>query len=163
MPAPRSAVGLYAGKTERERLEEGEAILVDWKRGVRTSELMTKYNLSSATIYRRMDAAIKARIAVTVDEYREGENAHLDDIRARLEQQHNAAEAMIQQGIDAEDMSLVERGMTHRLAALDRMLRLSERRAKLNGLDAPARADVTVTVTTPLDAEVSALVEELAR
>ena len=149
-------------KSKRDRLAEGEQMLRDRALGMLASDLCSKYDVSKATLYRRLDEAVKARLAPTVDAYREQQNALLDDLMQRWEQQANAADVMIERGCEGEgNMSLVERGMQRRGEALAAMLRVSERRAKLNGLDAPVRGDLTVTITTPIDAAVAALVAEV--
>jgi len=45
-----------------------------------------------------------------------------------------------------------------KLAALDRALKVQERRSKLLGLDAPTRTDVTVTEADPRDGELAAMI-----
>lgn len=47
-----------------------------------------------------------------------------------------------------------------RLKAMDRMLKIGERRSKLLGLDAPQRVDATVTETTQADLELDEMVRE---
>lgn len=49
------------------------------------------------------------------------------------------------------------------LAAVDRLLRIAERRAKLLGLDAPTRHAVAATSATDVDVAMAELVEELER
>lgn len=151
------------GQTHRDRLAEGEAILRDRALGLQVSELCSKYDVSVPTLYRRIDDALKARVAPTVDAYREEQNALLDELMHRWEQQAQAAGIMIHEGTVSESHALVDRGMTKHAEALNGMLRVSERRAKLNGLDAPAKAEVTVTMTTPIDDAVAALVAEVER
>ena len=151
----------YHGKGPKERLAEGEAMLKDRSYGASVSELCAKYGVSPATLYRRLDDALKARIAPTVDAYRETQNALLDDVLQRWERQRDAAGEMVSAGTTAEDWGLVERGMKLHAEALNGITRTSERRSRLNGLDAPVKADVTVTHTTPVDAAVEALVAQV--
>lgn len=49
------------------------------------------------------------------------------------------------------------------LAAVDRWLRIAERRSRLMGLDAPARSTVTVITEDVVDAEIARLSAELER
>lgn len=152
------------GKGPNDRLAEGEAMLRDRALGVQVSEMCTKYGVSRATLYRRLDDAVKARIAPTVDAYRESENRLLDDLMSRWQQQAEAADVMIGKGCEGEgNMSLVERGMQRREAALAGMLRVSERRSKLNGLDAPVKVDAQVTVRSGLDARIDEMLAEMDR
>jgi transposase-like protein len=149
------------GKSAKDRLQEGERILDDWSAGATVSELCDRYQVSVATLYRRRDTALKARLASTVDQYRERENVTLDNTMARWTRQRDAAAEMVAAGTRAEDWQLVEKGMNLHAKALDGIVRTSERRARLNGLDAPVKAEVTVTHTTPVDAAVEALVAEV--
>lgn len=161
MTTPAIVAKTWGGKGPRERLAEGEAMLRDKALGMQASELCAKYDVSKATLYRRLDDAVKARLAPTVDAYREEQNALLDNLMSRWEAQAAAGEVMVSQGIAEESMALVDRGMTKRAEALTGMLRVSERRAKLNGLDAPVKTDVHLTVSTPIDDAVARLAAEV--
>lgn len=143
------------------RLAEAERVLADRNAGMPMSEMMTKHGLSRATIFRRIDEAIAARIVPTVDAYREQQNAALDDLMQRWETQVATADAMVETGIREESMTLVERGLTLRQGALQSILRVHERRARLMGVDAPVKVDATVTSTTPVDSAVAALVADI--
>lgn len=149
------------GQGPRDRLAEGEEMLRDRALGLQVSELCAKYGVSRATLYRRLDDAVKARIAPTVDAYRESENRLLDDLMSRWQKSAAAAAVMIEAGTREENMSLVERGMARNEAALMGMLRVHERRSRLNGLDAPVKTDVHLTVSTPIDDAVAALAAEV--
>lgn len=158
-PLPSAIV--HHGKSQKGREAEAERILRDYVRGTPVRELCDIYELSRPTIHRRIDQAIKLRVAPTVDAHREQQNALLDDLMQRWSAQCDAADAIVAEGSRTESMSLVERGMTKRAEALNGMLRVVERRAKLNGLDAPTRVEATVEVTTPVDSAVAALAAEL--
>jgi hypothetical protein len=153
------------GKTAKERLAEGEAILSARNAGTPVSEMCARFGLSPATVYRRIDEAIAARIAPTVDLYREQQNAALDDLLREWHRQLDVGSVMVQQGSEpgAESMSLVERGMKMRADALVGILKVQERRARLMGTDAPVRVDATVTHTTPVDTAVADLVAQVER
>ena len=58
----------------------------------------------------------------------------------------------------AETVALTSKDPRDKLAALDRALKIQERRAKLMGLDAPERHDVTVQQVDPADAELAAMI-----
>lgn len=151
----------HSGKSEKQRLAEGEAILSDHVNGMPMSQILEKYEISSATAYRRIDAAIKARIAPTVDAYREQQNVILDQQVVRVNQHLAAAHTLMAKGEEASDLAAMERGMQHHLKAMELLTRVVERRAKLNGLDMPVTANLNVTVTTPFDTAVDGLVAAL--
>jgi transcriptional regulator with XRE-family HTH domain len=149
------------GKSEADRLREGEAILADYNRGIRQSDLAEKYGLSQQTVSRRLYQAIHARLAPTVDQYREAQNALLDDLMGMLERQYAAAEEMLRQAEIKSDGVMFDKALAHYSKAIDAFYRHVERRARLNGLDAPVKAEVTMTVTTPFDTAVAGLVAQL--
>jgi hypothetical protein len=60
----------------------------------------------------------------------------------------------------SSDPRLILDAIARRAQALDAKLRIAERRAKLNGLDMPVRADTTVPEGAADDLEVSALIRE---
>lgn len=154
---PRNGVDRYNGKTKRQRLIEGEQMLADSLAGMRQSEMLVKYNVSRATLSRRLTQATAARIAPTVDEHRRRQNAFLDEQAARWTAQLEAVNAiLVTPGID------IDKALTQRARALDGLLRTEERRARLNGTDAPVKVDATVRDVTPtIDSAVLALAEEI--
>lgn len=150
------------GMSDAQRLAEAEQILVDRMNGVRPSELAAKYGYSRVTINKRINMAVEARLAPTVDKYREMQGAQLDEVAATLEKSRLAATELIQQAINREDIPALERGLDSLGKVMDRVLRLAERRAKLYGLDAPIKVDANVTVVEGnVDAEVARLAAEL--
>lgn len=155
----------HSGKGGEDRLHEAERMLNRYIRGARHSDLMVEFGVSRETVKRRLKLALDARLALTVDEYRAKENEHLDDLVARWEQHIAAADEMIrlaETGPDGPSMSRIDQALAHRAKALDSLLRVAERRARLNGTDAPVQANVTVTDLTPtIDAEVAALAAQI--
>lgn len=107
-------------------------------------------------VTRALKQAIKDQNA-NVDEWREQELQHLDALRQRawdvMEREHLLVQAgrVVRDGqdVDAETgdpvpgtgVQLVDHGPT--LAAIDRLLKIQERRAKLLGLDAPTQVAVS--------------------
>lgn len=143
-------------------VRQGEMILRDRNAGMLPSDMCVKYNVSLSTLYRRIDQAIAARIVPTVDAYREQQNALLDDLASQWQRQIDVADVMVEQGIQQAEASTVEKGMAARERALMGMLRVAERRAKLMGLDAPVKAEITVEDVTPnVDRRVADLAAEI--
>lgn len=148
----------HSGRSEKDRLIEGEQILADKALGVRLSDIMTKYGLSKATVHRRIDEAVKARLAVTVDAYREQQNALLDDMAVKWQGQINMGEELFRQGTLTENMIMIDRGVDIRERGLVGLLRVVERRSKLNGLDAPVRVDAVIVHHDAKDLELAEMV-----
>lgn len=76
-----------------------------------------------------------------------------------LESSHYAVTQSGRVATDADGRPIVDH--TPVLQAIDRLLRIQERRAKLRGLDAPARTE-TITLDA-IDAEIARLTAELER
>lgn len=151
----------HSGMNEKDRLAQGEAILSDKINGMPMSAIMEKHGVSLSTAHRRIDRAVAARIAPTVDAYREQMNAAYDEQVERINRHLVAAMVMVEQATVAGDMDLMDRGMVHHLKAIEQLNRTREAQRRLNGLDAPVRTDVHLTVTTPLDASIESLVSQL--
>lgn len=146
--------------SERDKLAQGEAILKDRSYGMSQVELMDKYGLSRNTIKSRIDKAIAARIATTVDHYREQQNTVLDDLVTRQGYALEMAQRMLNLALAQRDLAGIERALGVQGQASERLLKLLERRAKLNGLDRPVQVDLTVTETTQQDQELAAMIRE---
>lgn len=144
----------------RDRLREGERMLHDKAMGMTLVQLMDKYELSKPTVVKRLDEALAARIATTVDAYREQQNAVLDNMMQRHERSLTLADRMLAAGAEASDLSMMERATVLQNKALDGMTRVLERRAKLNGLDAPVQAVTQVVEVTQADLQLQAQIRE---
>jgi len=137
-------------------------MLADRNAGMRISQLADKYRISTTTVERRLHDAIHARLALTVDAYRESQNALLDETAAQIQRNMDAADEMVRLGITHENAGWVDRGLNQRAKAIDAIVRLAERRARLNGLDAPIQVTQTVTmVQGGVDAELERLTNAL--
>lgn len=151
----------WGGKDARDRLIEGEQILTAYNNGHPVSEIAERWGYAPSTVHNRLKQAIMARVAPTVDEYREIQNALLDDQMMRIEEQVEAAMKLIVLGTEQKDAAIIDKGMTQRLRAIEARTRIAERRAKLMGLDMPTKVEANVTVTTPIDSAVAGLLAEM--
>lgn len=154
------------GVGPNERVVIGERILDGRIRGEKMYDLAERLSqeygigISEPTAYRWMQLALDRRVVPTVDEFRKRENERLDATQRDLEENISAANAMIRLGLEENKVSLIERGMNARMTAIGLQLRLSERRAKLNGLDAPIKVEATVSEADPREAELAEMVRE---
>jgi hypothetical protein len=111
--------------------------------------------------YRAVQRALVATVAEPADELRALQVAQLDMLAQQalgvLEREHIS----ISQGrvMCIDDVPVPDDGPV--LAAIDRLLKIQERRAKLLGLDAPSRHEVVSL--DALDAEINRLSAELGR
>lgn len=131
-----------------------------YNNGAQVSELMAEFAVSSTTVHNRISAALKLRIAPNADEYREAQNALLDESMTMLGQQLDSVDKLILLGMEKHDVTVIEKAMTQRLKVIEARTRVLERRARLNGLDRPVRAEVTVHQVDQKDMELAELIRE---
>lgn len=170
VPRPR----VHGGKGSTQRRAESEQMLVDQIRGMRISELCEKYGVSHATVARRLKAALDERMPVAVNARREQLNASLDEQLAEWQRNLDVGTRLATEAVGAGpinpdtglatlDVGMLERGVKIRTEALAGIARVDERRAKLNGTDAPVKAEVEVTTVTPQEKELRELIEHAQR
>jgi len=152
------------GPNER-RLEAEKCLNLRVLEGWSIFKISQELGLSENTVARRIEAATKSREAVAVDAYREQQNHLLDDLLERHNQQLAAYEAILTTaGVSSASQFAALAG---RQQTMQGMLRLAERRARLNGTDAPVKADVrvdaTVTAVTAQEREMQQLIEQAER
>ena len=152
----------YNGMDGRDRLIEGEKILERYNNGAKVSELCEEFGYSKQTIHERLSLAIKSRIAPTVDEYREAQNALLDDQMVKLAEQLDAVDKLVMLAMETKDAILLDKAMSQRVRAIEMRTKTAEQRAKLMGLNKPLQVEATVTlVLGGVDAELERLSGEL--
>lgn len=101
------------------------------------------WNVTESVVMRRINDEGLRRVQPAEEALR---NMELD----RLDRYLLATEKLAFEAQDPKD----------HLAAMDRALRIQERRAKLLGLDAPVKADITVSESDPRDGELAELIRE---
>jgi hypothetical protein len=148
------------GKDSKARLVEAEQILSDKINGMPVSQIMEKYSCSRQTVYNRIDAAVDARVTPTVDRYREMMNAAYEEQMVSVLRHKAAALVLIEQGTTAEDSKVLMQGMAEHARALEMIGRTREAQRKLNGLDMPARAEVSVVHHDAKDLELAEMVRQ---
>lgn len=145
------------GRSPDDRRSLGEMILAGRNRGERMHALARHFGIDEVTASNYMKLALEARIPPTVDEFRRQQNDVLDERTTMLQQQLDACTAALM----ADDLTEARMGtmMTLRLSTITTMLRVDERRAKLNGLDAPMRVEAVLVEHQDEDEKVAALIE----
>jgi hypothetical protein len=147
---------------DRDRLVEGEKMLDRFNNGAKVSQLCEEFGYSKQTIHNRLSAAIKERIAPTVDEYREAQSALLDDQMVKVQEQLDAVDKLVMLGMEQKDATLIDKAMSQRAKAIELRSKVAEQRAKLMGLNRPLVVEATVTlVQSGVDAELERLSGEL--
>lgn len=150
----------YKGRTPNQRRELGEQILTRLNGGERLWDIAGSLEISEVTARRYRDLALSSRIAPTVDLYREQANDRLDQTQRNIEGQLAIADAIGEEAIRTESVVLLERAAKIRSDAIALQLRLDERRARLNGLDAPVEATVTIRAEDTADAELQRIIAD---
>lgn len=145
----------HSGRGIYDRRSLGEQVITRRNAGEKMHVIAEDLGLSVKTCYAYMDLCLAERVALAVDEHRKLANDRLDETQAEISRQLDQANALARMGIEENRPSWVERGIAQRAQALALQLRLEERRAKLNGLDAPVRVDVEHHVYDGVDAELA--------
>lgn len=164
-PSHGELIGVTAqrngGRGPYERRAMGEDILARRNQGQTIYTISQSLGVSEQTVYRCMRLALAARIAPTVDEFRRQQNDRLDQTQREIEENTRAANEMARHALLdplAPKIGLLQTSIDLRTKQIALQLRLDERRAKLNGLDAPIKVDATVTPVDPFDAEMSEMI-----
>jgi len=123
-------------KTADDALKDAEALKLR-SEGLTYREIAERLGINTSTAYRRVENALRAIPADGVDEMRQLEGERLDKLHA----------------------ALWERALEGDLQAIDRLLTISNRRAKLFGLDASTRQvnELQSFSTAEINAEVRRL------
>lgn len=127
-------------------------------------EIGDDLGVTASRAYRIYQAALAAIPAQHLDEHRAEELQRLDYLTGKafevLHRHHitvsNGRVVMVE---DADGASTPVEDDAPVLQAIDRVLKISERRSKLLGLDAPVRAEVTID---SIDAQIAELTAQLA-
>ncbi|MEU6785914.1 helix-turn-helix domain-containing protein [Nonomuraea angiospora] len=112
--------------------------------GLTLAAIATELGLSTATVHRRIEAFLTDNVDPAADQLRRLELARLDDLQAKAYRVMETTHYVVDKGsvVLWQDEPLVDDGPV--LQAIDRLVRISERRAKLLGLDAPVKQQVEV-------------------
>lgn len=153
----------HSGRGPYDRIALAERILDGRNRGVTMPELAKDAGLSVPTAYRYLRAALERREAPKVDEFRKQQNDSLDLTERQNEEQMALAEHLATEGGKLNNFDLILRAGAMRQAAIKTRIHLAERRAKLNGLDAPVQVQATVTHLSEVDAELAEMVRQAER
>lgn len=128
--------------------------------GMTLAAIAKEMGLSVGTVHARIEAHLAGHVDPLADEYRRVELDRLDDLQRRAYEVLDAKHLVAQNGKVVEHEGAPLRDHAPVLAAIDRLVRISERRAKLLGLDMPAKVSATVTQADPKDLKLSRIIEE---
>jgi hypothetical protein len=119
---------------------------------------------TQASAYEAVQRGLADAIQEPADEVRRLELERLDEYARHALRVLATPHLLVSQGIavvhPVTEEPLADDGPV--LAALDRLIKISERRAKLLGLDAPARSRVEVITEDAVDAELAELARQIA-
>lgn len=149
----QNAEGKFERTIEASRLEADAARLRSL--GMSYREIAATQKIDVATAYRRVQHALAAVPVESVSELRRVELDRLDELQKRLFKVASSDHPMVSHGRVIPNVI----DLTPNLQAMAQLLRLSESRRKLLGLDAPTR--VHVRVSDEVTAEIERLAEQL--
>lgn len=150
----------HSGKGPDDRRALGEMILDRRNRGDRMYDIVRDLGIKERAGYRYMKLALDARIVPTVDEFRRQANDRLDMTQKIIDENLKTADAIATIAVANENVLLLERAVGMRRDAATLQLRIDDRRAKLNGLDAPIQVQATVEKIDPREAELAQMIRE---
>jgi hypothetical protein len=114
-------------------------------------------------VQRRIECEIRETVQPLADEVRALELDRLDQLQQVALAVMGADHPLVSEGrvvrveqADGTKVPLQDHGPV--LAAMDRFLKIQDRRAKLLGLDAPTKVDATITETTQEDLELADMI-----
>jgi vacuolar-type H+-ATPase subunit E/Vma4 len=148
----------HSGRGKNARIMLGEEILRRRNRGEKMPEIAAKLDLALSTAERYLRLALDTRLPLSIDEFRKQQNDRLDEIQEKADEQVQLSERLAQEGVNRADPDLILKAANLRAQALALQIRIDERRAKLNGLDAPVVVEATVR-HTDVDPDVEELIE----
>ncbi len=151
----------YGGRSPSDRRSLGEMVLAQRLKGVLMRDIARDLGIGEATADRYMKLALEARIVPTVDAFRKQQNESLDRTQRTIDGNRDIADMIGRKALEdpAEpNIALLDRAAAIRKDCELMQLRLDERRAKLNGLDAPVQVQATVEHIDPRDAELADLI-----
>jgi AraC-like DNA-binding protein len=154
---------VVAEVAERVDLAVAEAVLRDRNRGMSVAQVCAKWEISSSTLHRRIQQALEANKIDDINEFRAREIAAMDDLASRWEEQLVIAQELANFAVEAKDAGAIQAAAKIRADALNGLLKVRERRARLAGADAPVKADVTVVHHDAKDLELARMVAEAKR
>lgn len=135
------------------------------RRGLTYRQIAAQQGVKSQkTAYEAVQRALADAIQEPAAEVRQIELDRLDEYMRHALRVLATPHLVVSQGVVAEHPVTGEPLADDQpvLQALDRLLKISERRARLLGLDAPARSRVEVITEDAVDAEIKRLAEEVA-
>lgn len=150
----------HSGKGRDDRRNLGEMILDRRNRGERMHDICRDMGILERAGYRYMNLALHSRIVPTVDEFRRQANDRLDMTQRTVDENLKTADAIATMAVRADNVALLERAVAMRRDAVVLQLRIDERRARLNGLDAPIQVQATVEQIDPREAELAEMIRE---
>ncbi|MEU8275711.1 hypothetical protein ACFYOK_10780 [Microbispora bryophytorum] len=118
--------------------------------------------VSVSTAHDRVTSAIAERVDPLADQYRAVELDRLDALTARAWRIMTSDHIVVQHGKivrDEDGNPVKDDGPV--IAAIGVLVRISERRSKLLGLDAAVKVDAQVTPVDPKDIELAQMIEQV--
>lgn len=129
--------------------------------GATLREIGATLGIALTTVHERLRDHMAVRVDPLADQYRAMELDKLDALSAKAYEVLTKKHIVVQHGkiVRDEDGNALNDD-TPVLHAIDRLVRIAERRAKLLGLDAAVKVDAQVTQVDPADIELAQMINE---
>lgn len=156
-------------KTERARQKHNTAIKAEQAAqayemrltGATLREISAALGISVTTVHERLADHMAGRVDPLADQYRAMLLDQLDDLTAKAYKVLTAEHIVVQHGKivrDEDGEPVRDHGPV--LAAIDRLIKINERRARLTGADATIKVDAQVHQVDPADIELAQMISE---
>ncbi|ANZ35229.1 hypothetical protein BBK82_03225 [Lentzea guizhouensis] len=161
-PSTPAAVERYVHKARLTNVDlaQQEQLCLDLRLQHHTiREISAITGLSVGTVHKRITDAIDRNISPFVEKYRVLERERLDGLSRRVLQLMAKPRYLMHDGqvVTIDEEPVEDIALT--LACVDKLLKIQERRARLEGLDAPVKVDVG-QVEAPLPDEALSMIEK---
>lgn len=139
---PANMTKVRQGRNRAEVAEQAARAYELRLRGHTVAEVARELGCSTATVTKRVEEFIAQTVLPQADRLRRIETDRLDELWRRAWEILEAEHPYLYRGehVVLDDQKVYDSGP--KLAAMDRLLRIMERRAKLLGLDMPAKVEV---------------------
>lgn len=132
--------------------------------GLTNKQLAEKYGVSLRTVDRRLQGFFPDRPQVALEAHRQREDAKLDMMEQLLLEELNKTHLVVDKGAVVHYQRKPLEDSAPKFAAIDKLLKIADRRAKLHGIDSPIKAEVTHNTGVEIQVtELQDLVDEAKR
>lgn len=154
------------GPGDKELIQSEAAAMWEDKinHGMTNEQLAEKYGVSIRTVFRRLEGFFPEKPAITLEAHRQRETDKLDMLEEEALKLLNKTHLVVDKGAVVFYNREPLEDSAPKFKAIDTLLKIAERRAKLHGIDSPVRAEITHNSGVEIQVtELQQLVDEAKR